>query len=684
MRAGAALIKPSMSLWRWWRPPTDRATVAGWADELAATVRSTERRLREDLRGGPGVFMRVGFTTVSRSTPGETIESADVSDIAAYYELLGPPLPRLVVLGEPGSGKTVAAIHLVLGLLETRRNCATDAQRAEQPVPVRVNAAGWDGERDFSGWLTTRLGYDYPQLRPVLARKLVDDGLILPVIDGLDEMDTPDSRGSRARALLDQLNTTAWRNAPVVVVCRTTEFWKLCELGADNGLHGAATVTLQPLPPDRVGEYLTAYRDAIGTTSRTWTEVSTRISTEPGTALATALHTPWMLGLAVNALHHDPTTAERLTGCATPDAVEDLLFAAQIPAAVIGREQHKRYRAYTSDNVRTWMQTLARCLEHRRNTGGDGTAIRLDEIWELAGPTRGRVWHAATAAVLIAMTAGLSAFVIIGPALLMLGYEPEMNTTSMPTPLYLIQTLIILGLVLGIGFSLAFGLTFGLAVGVVVGLFKAVPATRLVWQAPKRSRWRKGLAVGLVAGAGVGIVVRLVASHHSSGLVVGIIAALTFVLVIVFSADAEDQLRHTVDERHLIRKDLRAAALIGALAGITSIGALLLLAIPRLETSSDLIMEGWAPGLIPVSVWFAIIFVTTFGLLIGRASGRFFTATLIFRRTGIFAARPTVFLDWARRNGLLRVNGTAYQFRHETYRRWLQQPAPSADESPSN
>lgn len=616
------------------------------------------------------MFMRVGFTTVSRSTPGDAIESADVSDIAAYYELLGQPLPRLVVLGEPGSGKTVAAIHLVLGLLETRRNSATDAQRAEQPVPVRVNAAGWDGEQDFSGWLTTRLGYDYPQLRPVLARKLVEDGLILPVIDGLDEMDTPDSRGSRARALLDQLNTTAWRNAPVVVVCRTAEFWKLCELGADNGLHGAATVTLQPLPPDRISEYLTAYRDAIGTSGRTWTEVSTRITTEPDTALATALHTPWMLGLAVNALHHDPATAEHLTGCATPDAVEDLLFAAQIPAAVIGREQHKRYRAYTSDNVRTWMQTLARCLEHRRNTGGDGTAIRLDEIWELAGTTRCRLWHAATAAILITMAAGLSALLIGGPAGTLLLYEPEMNTTSIPTPLHLALGAIVLGLLVGIIYSLAFGLTFGLAVGVVVGLSKTVAATRLIWQMPKRSRWRKGLVLGLVAGAGVGILVRLVGSYHSSGLVVGIIAALTFVLVIGFSADAEEQLRHTIDERHLIRNDLRAAATVGALAGITSAGALMALAISRFEASNDPMAS--AAHLVSGPV-FTVVFATTFGLLIGRAAGRFFTATLIFRKTGIFAARPTVFLDWARRNGLLRVNGTAYQFRHETYRRWLQQ-----------
>lgn len=119
-------------------------------------------------------------------------------------------------------------------------------------------------------------------------------------------VETPDSQGSRARALLDQLNNTSWRNAPVVAVCRTTEFEELSHLGADNGLHGAETVTLQPLSTDRISGYLTNDRDAIGTTSKIWSEVTTQITTEPDSALATALHTPWMLGLATNALHPRP------------------------------------------------------------------------------------------------------------------------------------------------------------------------------------------------------------------------------------------------------------------------------------------------------------------------------------------------------------------------------------------
>ncbi|MEU7767467.1 hypothetical protein AB0B25_20340 [Nocardia sp. NPDC049190] len=56
-------------------------------------------------------------------------------------------------------------------------------------------------------------------------------------------------------------------------------------------------------------------------------------------------------------------------------------------------------------------------------------------------------------------------------------------------------------------------------------------------------------------------------------------------------------------------------------------------------------------------------------------SGRYFVAALVFRLTRAFPSKPKVFLDWTRRSGLLRVTGTAYQFRHETYREWLRRSA---------
>ncbi|MEU9515898.1 NACHT domain-containing protein [Micromonospora sp. NPDC048169] len=744
--------------------------------------------------------MRVSFTTTSPSQPDEVIQSADVSDITAYYELLDRPLPRLVVLGEPGSGKTVAAIHLVLGLLDTRRGLA-DAVRAEHPVPVRVNASGWDGTQDFSGWLTTRLGYDYPQLRPVLARKLVEDGLILPIIDGLDEMDTPESRGARGRALLDQLNT-AWRNEPVVVVCRTTEFQELADLRKDNGLHGAETVTLQPLSTDRINGYLTNYRKGIGPTSEDWSEVTTHITSEPDGALATALHSPWLLSLAINALHPAPGItpapgiADQLTSCATVDAVEDLLFAAQIPAAVKGLKQKKRYRKYTRDNVHAWMQSLAQLLEDRRNTGRDGTAVRLDEIWEVAGSTRCRILHGLTVGIIVTITFGLGfapiwprtaagltvGGVVGGVVVLLVGggaglteptakrvawrateqsrwrkalsvglvillvagggtelgikliAEDEIGGRDMDLLAELVAGGYLGGLV-GVLFGAMFGvaesmravwrapgwsrwrrgLTFGVLLGctlvldlgvvlrggsapwswsylaanvvivvVAVGLVEPTAKRVAAWRAPQLSGWRRGLVlvvvlmvvlvVAFVVVLVVAFVVAFVAMIELEGgmsmsgrIGVVVVLAVMAVLVVAVGVDAKDQLRNVVDERQLIRGDIQFAVLTG---GVT------FLAFGLTIPSIHIFMFAVDRTMFMLELLSAFGFVLAVVFMSGRATGRFFTATLIFRFTKVFPNRPTVFLDWARRNGLLRVNGTAYQFRHETYRQWLlQQPS---------
>ncbi|HWS91308.1 MAG TPA: hypothetical protein VN306_02050, partial [Mycobacterium sp.] len=119
------------------------------------------------------------------------------------------------------------------------------AVRADEPVPVRVNAAGWDGSADFTAWMANQLAIDYP-LNPRVARAMVDTNRILPVLDGLDEMDPPEAAPVLASAALDRLNEPPWRNRTVVVICRTSIYAQIRQLRGDAGLFGATTITLQP------------------------------------------------------------------------------------------------------------------------------------------------------------------------------------------------------------------------------------------------------------------------------------------------------------------------------------------------------------------------------------------------------------------------------------------------------
>lgn len=162
---------------------------------------ATATRVRADASS----FIHVEYTAASTRRDSEALDSAEVEDIATHFDLLERPhRRRMVVLGDPGSGKTVAATYLVLGLLGMHRELP-DARRTEEPVPVRVDAAGWDCTRSLTHWLVTRLRYDY-RLHLRVGREMIDRRLILPVIDGLDEMDPPNGDRSRARALPDRLN----------------------------------------------------------------------------------------------------------------------------------------------------------------------------------------------------------------------------------------------------------------------------------------------------------------------------------------------------------------------------------------------------------------------------------------------------------------------------------------------
>jgi predicted NACHT family NTPase len=90
-------------------------------------------------------------------------EGADITRVLARI-----PTGRLVVLGEPGSGKTMLLVRLVLDLL-TRR-------KPGSPVPFLVSLASWNPVRqELHDWLADELTADIQRSRrpPLLARPAV-------------------------------------------------------------------------------------------------------------------------------------------------------------------------------------------------------------------------------------------------------------------------------------------------------------------------------------------------------------------------------------------------------------------------------------------------------------------------------------------------------------------------------
>ncbi|MFJ5984203.1 hypothetical protein [Lentzea sp. NPDC092896] len=130
------------------------------------------------------------------------------ADLAKALRAL--PAHQLVVLGEPGCGKTSAAIELTLRLLAQRE--------PGDLVPVLFPLASWDPRKhDLDTWMARRISADHPVFRgrgKRVARELVDRGLVLPVLDSLDGVTSK----------VDAVRTIAGMTRPMVLTCRADDY----------------------------------------------------------------------------------------------------------------------------------------------------------------------------------------------------------------------------------------------------------------------------------------------------------------------------------------------------------------------------------------------------------------------------------------------------------------------------
>jgi hypothetical protein len=169
------------------------------------------------------------------------------------------PTGRLVVLGEPGAGKTVLLVRLVLDLLESRG--------AGTPVPVLLSLASWPLELSLQEWIEQQLITDYPLLagrtpdarRISCARALFNDSQILPILDGLDEI----PKAGRRQAV-EKINAGVKPGQRLVLSARISDYQDLVhrsDAGQGPYVTGAAAIRIFPLESGAVATYLRDYAE---------------------------------------------------------------------------------------------------------------------------------------------------------------------------------------------------------------------------------------------------------------------------------------------------------------------------------------------------------------------------------------------------------------------------------------
>ncbi|MFJ9643682.1 NACHT domain-containing protein [Streptomyces sp. NPDC004244] len=692
------------------RPPAgDQAQLArGWAATLAEQVKQDQQRQWRQMIGDDTQRINLSFTL--RPEPGRDAtapagagrlfeECSPFPDVAEYYRRTCPR--RLVVTGEPGAGKTVLALELMLALLDERGE--------GDPVPVRLSLAEWDPAIPLQNWLARHLMdvYDWPAQ---MAGELVSQCRVLPVLDGLDEMDptapggAPSPAAPRARAALESLN--AYQDgraaAPVILTCRTRHYQAL---GGRVRLLDAACIDIDPVTTPAACAYL---RQRAWDPAR-WRPVLEALEGDPAGTLATALSTPWRLTLVATTYARDGDPADLLRHATASDLDEHLL-ARFVPAATA---LHPRSgRPYSAGDVHSWLAILAAHLGTSSSASGEaagaGTGARTDlvlhQLWPLAGSGRVRAADAVLTALVVLLPLPLAwvstnGGLLIMPVVAAVVAGCHAARASLDPPARVrwgrlrtkagwrdLATGLAVGLGLGLAAGLAFwitfwlgtepalglafgleaGLTIGLALGLALGLASGL--TRAIGREPStttrprdviRSDLLRGLAVGLTFGTVFWIAAGLLYGFFY-GLMVGLFYGLVAGLAVVFTRAIGPVPSTTARPRDVIRSDLLRGLTAGVAAALAAGLALGFLAGFSLGPAAGLAA---GPG-------YGVAVGLMVGVGFGAPSGRRYLVFLLCSR-GKLPGRLGVFLDWACAAGLLRFAGAAYQFRHRELQQWL-------------
>lgn len=158
------------------------------------------------------------------------------------HQLFKDMQSELLILGAPGSGKTILLLQLAEKLI------AEASENDKLPIPVLFNLSSWAAKRQsLRDWLIDELNIKY-QIPKKIAKKWIEHEKLLLLLDGLDEV----VEEHRA-ACLDAINTFRedYRSVDMAICSRIAEYE-----GLTNKLDLQGAITLQPLSDEQVADYL--------------------------------------------------------------------------------------------------------------------------------------------------------------------------------------------------------------------------------------------------------------------------------------------------------------------------------------------------------------------------------------------------------------------------------------------
>ena len=276
--------------------------------------------------------LTVAPTAVARKAPhvsgqGEQVVAQPIFDL---FEEVGR---SLLILGSPGSGKTITLLQLAEALLAEARS------DPGQPIPVILNLASWgQGQRPLAEWLVEEIFSQYGVPRR-LSRTWIEQNLWLYLLDGLDEVADEAQAGCVAA-----INAFRGEYPAEMVVCSRAGEYELLP----QKLNLATAVHIQALSDAQVSGYLDGQEELVS---------------DP--ELSELTHSPLFLGIMALAFRGAPD--EKLASLASGAGGRRELFARYVAEMFVRRPLPEDGR-YDEIQSRQWLTHLAQGLQRHSQT----------------------------------------------------------------------------------------------------------------------------------------------------------------------------------------------------------------------------------------------------------------------------------------------------------------------------
>lgn len=195
--------------------------------------------------------LKLKYTTTGTSS--ERVEKLfmikkedDTGDFCQLFNNYVENIKRLLILGEPGAGKSILLLRFGLNLIEMAK------MDTNFPIPIILDLATWKIEdQEFERWLELNLPYiggSFAISKEESTRLAKSNNLLL-LLDGFDEIQEQyrNSCLEKLQLYLRKLRNSRKETLPEVIICsRISEY-----LSVDDA-PVFATVEIQPLQPEDV------------------------------------------------------------------------------------------------------------------------------------------------------------------------------------------------------------------------------------------------------------------------------------------------------------------------------------------------------------------------------------------------------------------------------------------------